>query len=364
MLLSILLFAFYACGNSDQNDFQLKGVVERHADTWLFLEQLQDSKMIKIDSAKTNAKGEFQFVKKVPVKDFYRLRVTNNNVVFIILDPKEKVIYNNKGISLQESYELQGSAEGQIIMEVKSLKAQGTKTMDSLNAILSSVGPAEQQQLLPGLQGYYQKFMEKQRTRVVEMIGANKDKLALVSIAEILDPDADYPLYKEIADNLAKNYPASGIARSVINRADQLKTTAIGEPAPEINLPSPDGKNIPLSSLRGKVVLIDFWASWCGPCRKENPNVVRLYNQYKDKGFDIYSVSLDKDKEAWKRAIVQDKLIWESHVSDLAYWSSSVVPQYGFQGIPFTVLIDKEGRIVAKGLRGQQLEEKLATMLR
>jgi peroxiredoxin len=143
----------------------------------------------------------------------------------------------------------------------------------------------------------------------------------------------------------------------------ELDRLSIGSLAPEIALNTPDGKSIALSSLKGKVVLIDFWASWCRPCRAENPNVVRMYNTYKDKGFDIYSVSLDKDKEAWMKAINDDHLLWPSHVSDLGYWQSSVVKQYNISGIPFTCLIDKEGKIVAKGLRGEELEIKLKELL-
>ena len=129
--------------------------------------------------------------------------------------------------------------------------------------------------------------------------------------------------------------------------------------APEITLNNPQGKEIKLSSLRGKYVLIDFWASWCGPCRKENPNVVRLYNKFKDKGFTVYSVSLDKDISAWQKAIEKDGLTWPNHVSDLMGWESSMPTLYGFQGIPHTVLIDKEGKIIQVGLRGQSLEQKL-----
>jgi len=129
--------------------------------------------------------------------------------------------------------------------------------------------------------------------------------------------------------------------------------------APEIALPNPEGKIIRLSDLRGKYVLIDFWASWCGPCRKENPNVVRLYNKYKDENFTIYSVSLDKDKERWEKAIKADGLVWNNHVSDLKFWQSEVVPKYKIQGIPHTVLIDPEGEIIATKLRGASLERKL-----
>jgi thiol-disulfide isomerase/thioredoxin len=129
--------------------------------------------------------------------------------------------------------------------------------------------------------------------------------------------------------------------------------------APEIALPNPDGEIIKLSDLRGKYVLIDFWASWCGPCRKENPNVVRLYNKYKDDNFTIYSVSLDKEKKRWEMAIKADGLIWDNHVSDLKYWQSEVVQKYKIQGIPHTVLINPEGEIIGTKLRGAALEQKL-----
>ncbi len=141
------------------------------------------------------------------------------------------------------------------------------------------------------------------------------------------------------------------------------KPVEIGNSAPDILLENPEGKEIKLSSLRGQYVLIDFWASWCGPCRKENPNVVRLYHQYKDKGFTVYSVSLDDNMQQWKEAIQRDQLAWPYHVSDLMKWNSLVVQLYKFQGIPHTVLIDKKGVIVAKNLRGAQLEQKLYELL-
>jgi peroxiredoxin len=141
-----------------------------------------------------------------------------------------------------------------------------------------------------------------------------------------------------------------------------LRNVAVGQAAPDITLPSPDGKNVSLSSLRGKYVLIDFWASWCGPCRQENPNVVRMYNKYKDKGFEIFGVSLDESRDKWLKAIAMDKLTWP-HVSDLKGWSSAAAQLYNIQAIPQTLLLDKEGKIIAKNLRGKALEEKLASLL-
>ncbi|MDX2196030.1 MAG: TlpA disulfide reductase family protein [Cytophagales bacterium] len=135
-----------------------------------------------------------------------------------------------------------------------------------------------------------------------------------------------------------------------------------GEAAPDIVLADTSGKTITLSSLKGKVVLIDFWASWCGPCRMENPNVVRIYNMYKDRGFTIFSVSLDNNKANWLKAIAYDQLSWPSHVSDLKGWQSDAAGLYHVKGIPATFLLDKAGNIIAKNLRGPSLEKKLAEL--
>jgi peroxiredoxin len=150
-----------------------------------------------------------------------------------------------------------------------------------------------------------------------------------------------------------------GVLEEKVRRAQAL---AIGVVPPEIELPTPEGKIVKLSDLRGKVVLIDFWASWCRPCRQENPNVVRVYNQYKDKGFEILGVSLDRTKDRWVQAIAQDGLDWY-HVSDLQYWSSVAAQDYMVSGIPATFLLDREGKIIAKNLRGPALEAKLKEVL-
>jgi peroxiredoxin len=164
-------------------------------------------------------------------------------------------------------------------------------------------------------------------------------------------------LYKEVRDALAPKYAENPYVKHLTERLKGV--LAPGMEAPEIAMSDPEGVTRRLSDLRGKVVLIDFWASWCSPCRRENPNVVKLYNKYKDQGFEIFSVSLDKDGNAWRKAIKDDGLAWPNHVSDLKQWQSAAGRTYGIMSIPATVLVDREGKIIARNLRGAELEKQL-----
>jgi peroxiredoxin len=136
-----------------------------------------------------------------------------------------------------------------------------------------------------------------------------------------------------------------------------------GDMAPDIVMNDPNGQTRKLSDLRGKVVLLDFWASWCGPCRRENPNVVRAYEKYKDRGFEIFSVSLDSDAGKWQRAIEQDQLTWPNHVCDMRGWRNEAAQAYGISSIPHTMLIDRDGSVLATHLRGAMLESALRGVL-
>jgi peroxiredoxin len=211
-------------------------------------------------------------------------------------------------------------------------------------------------------EGPYNAIVSSSNRKLIEKIDKNSDKYASLMAIQALEPDKYSDVYRNLDAGLGKKYPNDKNVKLFHDVVQSMMATTVGQPAPDINLPSPEGKEIALSSLRGKVVLIDFWASWCGPCRKEMPNVVKAYSKFKARGFEIYGVSLDQDKSRWIEAIEKDGITWPQ-VSDLKQWSSEVVRQYNIQGIPFTILLDKEGKILAKNLRGPELEQKLAEVL-
>jgi peroxiredoxin len=195
-----------------------------------------------------------------------------------------------------------------------------------------------------------------------------------------LNMQEEFPLFKQIRDDLRKVMPRSGFYAMFRDQVDRLEQQEIqmrlqeeemkrlsnllpiGSEAPDFQQATPEGGSFGLSQLRGKYVLIDFWASWCRPCRIENPNVKRIYERFHNKGFEILGVSLDRDHASWVKAIQDDGLPWK-HVSDLGFWNNAVAQEYGVSSIPYTVLVDREGKILEKGLRSEQLEAKLAEVL-
>lgn len=226
-----------------------------------------------------------------------------------------------------------------------------------------------------------------------EYLKNNTEKRPLMDLylVEKLDLVANIDLYKKVLEELQEAYPNDLYTKQFNSKVLSMEAkinaqpVAIGRAAPEINLPNPSGKKIALSSLKGDVVLLDFWASWCRPCRFANPHVVEMYDKYQRKGFNVYNVSLDGlddrrlamyqnneasiqqatdlERSKWKQAIKDDKLTWKNHVSELRSWSSSVAALYGVNSIPKTFLLDRKGIIRYQNLRGQQLEDAIKTLL-
>ena len=200
--------------------------------------------------------------------------------------------------------------------------------------------------------------------RLKDEIKANKDDICVLMFLDIFSRDQNAALHTEVITALHNKYPDHAIVKDRWNYMNSpASKVAIGAIAPELEFPDPNGKMRKLSDLRGKVVLVDFWASWCGPCRRENPNVTNIYSKYHDKGFEVFSVSLDSDAASWKRAIEADKLVWPNHVSDLKKWQSKAAAIYGVSSIPSTFLLDKEGRIVQRNLRGADLERAVKQLV-
>lgn len=201
-------------------------------------------------------------------------------------------------------------------------------------------------------------------SKLMELVREHKNDLAVLMFLDIYPREQYSSLHEEVIKALHEVDPEHPIVKERWNYMQSAGyKTSIGTMAPELEFPDPDGNIRRLSDLKGHVVIVDFWASWCGPCRRENPNVRRIYAQYHDKGLEIFSVSLDRDASSWKKAIVDDKLVWPNHVSDLKQWQSQAAAIYGVRSIPATFILDREGRIVAKDLRGQDLENAVKRLL-
>lgn len=379
IIASALLVAFTACKDGGRKgSFELKGNFTNSKGETIYLEKLAGQKPVVVDSTQVDEKGDFEFNNYDPKIGFYRIKVNEQNFAMLVLDSADKVHVTGNIADLGNTYKVEGSAETKLFMEYNELSKKDRIRMDSLTNVFQNMaamlGLDQLQQTNPELaakrgdslsktlEGPYMAILDASTARMAQVIKKNTDKFASIMAIQALDPDKYFDLFVELDKNLYKKYPSN---QNILMFHDIVsKSMALGEgkEAPEINLPDVNGNPVALSSLRGKIVLIDFWASWCGPCRKEMPNVVKAYNKYKDKGFEIYGVSLDQEKDKWVAAIKDEGITWPQ-VSDLKYWECEAARAYNVQGIPFAVLIDKQGKIIAKNLRGEELEKAIEKAL-
>lgn len=347
-----------SCSNEEAAMQDITANIQNYNQPQVVLEKLSEGKIQPIDTSTVDPQGNFSFDGSIDEKSFYRLNFNNQGFVFFVSSPQEKVKVSLDANNYRD-YSISGSKDAEILKAFNDDMLVFFNYQDSLN---KAFGPYQnhpkKDSIMEAFRAKYQASEVKKQDFITRFLDNNSSSYAAMAIVEQLDKDAFTDYYTKVRDDLKDNYAENPTFIVFSDRVDGFSRLAIGQPIPEIVLPTPAGGEMALSSLKGQYVLVDFWASWCKPCRMENPNIVAEYEKYKSKGFTVFGVSLDREKEAWTNAIAADNLDW-AHVSDLRFWNSSVVPQFGIEGIPFSILIDKEGKIIAKNLRGPALGRKL-----
>lgn len=371
--LMYLLLVLLIVGCSNANDKQqasdggitLSGTVGYpQQDGLIILERFEGNYTIPIDTLSLNMK-DYTFSKRIAIPNpgYYRLNFYNLQQVPLILDD-EDVQVSVDGNARNGFSRVSGSSDHDFITRSQELmqELQTSEEVQMINQQFGQASAAQEQDAMDSLRKAYLKLDNQMKQKLIDAIDTMGASLGVVEIlknGQMLDKDKHYEVYKNYAALLKEEMPDVPIAQEFVKEVEQMSKLAVGQVAPDIALPNPDGEIVSLSSLRGSYVLVDFWAKWCKPCRMENPNVVRMYNKYNDQGFEVYGVSLDRKREDWLQAIEEDGLHW-TQVSDLKFWNSKAAEIYNIKAIPFALLLDPEGVIIAKNLRGAALEEKLA----
>jgi thiol-disulfide isomerase/thioredoxin len=384
VIIAVTIFA--ACNNSSKKRFEVSGTISNTSARMVYLEELPMLTMqrIIVDSAVLGKDGKYSL--SAPTKKdaaIYNIRLDESTYpVASVVNDASKITLNAKfpanNALYTEDYEVKGSVGSQQLKDftvsfnrnLQSIfysdnKLDSLKKSGASDSVLATVD-AERNNIAEQTKKSVTDYLAKADNPAVTMFELGYyQQIANSTPAFKLDGLTNEEVSKIIDDAAAKfpNHQALAAIKQSMDQQLQKTSSLVGSMAPEIVMPDVNGKEIKLSSFRGKFVLVDFWASWCGPCRNENPNVVAAYKKYSNKNFTILGVSLDKEKNEWMKAIKDDNLAW-THVSDLMYWDSPVVPLYHFEGIPYNVLVDPNGKIIAEALRGPELEQKLEEVLK
>lgn len=366
LLIIVSLILFTSCNKF--KGFTIDGTVLNANGTQVALEDISTNNVETIDTV-TIVNNKFH-IKNYSLNKLMRLRFG---------DKKDIIIYVENGNKIELSldlnkfpvYEIKGNKGSEDLAKLNAIANEKAILLDSAyskfkNNNIAKIKDSLNQNQLDAKENYVnaiKAFIEKEEIAEVACFGLNYLSSFFQDEAAFFIKTVDKAKSKDKESTYVNLWNQSLQSYKDALMQEQVSGVAVGSKAPNIVLPNPNGDTLSLYDLKGKYVLIDFWASWCGPCRQENPNVVKTYKQYKDKGFEIFSVSLDNNAQAWKNAIEKDGLVWTNHVSDLNGWNSVAAQAYGVQSIPSTFLLDKNLIIIQKNLRGKALEETLKDLL-
>ena len=360
MFMLLLALGLVACENKEEKStIELTGKVENPADQGIItLGEIANGRLSVIDTIELNDTNEFSVEMEKSNPGFYIMNFYNRQQASLILG-KDDVNLLVDGSDSKGKVEVTGSDDNTYLQEIKKMSQEQNEAFQKINAEFLAAREAGDQEKMKNIQDDFVLTQGKKKEQIKSRIKEMLPSIAVLQAMNFFNPNEDYEYMNSVAEKLYEQHPESEMIQQFKKQMDDLGKVAIGKEAPDFSMPTPEGDTVSLSDFRGGYVLVDFWAAWCKPCRQENPNVVAAYDKYKGQGFEILGVSLDRKREDWIKAIEQDGLEW-TQVSDLKYWQTPVVKEYSISGIPFSLLIGPEGKIVAKNLRGDALHEKLA----